>query len=53
MGNKFFIGVLMGLPPYGIILKPLGATVQWLGVGIQMAGVVLVVWNLLGTRKMH
>ena len=53
MGKKFFIGVFMGLPPYGIVLKPFGSTVQWLGIGIQMAGVALLAWNCLGTRKIH
>lgn len=48
----FVILAIMCIPPWGFILKPLGNTVQFIGVVVQLMGLVTMIlkrksiWNL-------
>ena len=45
MEIKSIVGMILGIPPYGLLLKPLGETLQLVGLCIQFVGVALCVWG--------
>lgn len=46
MDNLFLVGMLMAIPPYGMIAMPLGLKAQKIGLSIQGVGLCVLVFKL-------
>ena len=49
-GKIYIAGMAMAIPPWGMILKPAGIAIQASATGVQLIGLVMLIW-LLASKK--